>query len=142
MSLVIHVNSYAISYAKTLFYCNTTKYKQVLVEQKEGFVYYMYGRSLEKPEIKLKRKLSEVSFEKEGYSGGGANVITIRNGSYSYELRSGIRKICYGENCKTWHEDFGSISVIKGYDTLAEIECLPKSIQYNEPDMSVHTPQL
>ncbi len=121
------------SYADTLFYCKTKTNRKVHVEQKNDVVFYSYGKNLKKPEILLKKKLSEVSFDGESYSGGGASIITIQNKGYSYELRSGIRKICFKENCKKWHEEFGELTVSKGDKPLATIECLPKTVQYNDP---------
>ncbi|MBS9777535.1 MAG: hypothetical protein KGV50_02115 [Gammaproteobacteria bacterium] len=129
------VASHLQAYAETLFYCSTMSGKQVLLEQKNDAVFYSYGKNLQKPEIVIEKKLHDVTYEREAYSGGGASSISIKNGKYLYNIRTGIRKICFTENCKKTHEDFGELTVYKGDKALAEINCLPKSIKLNEPTL-------
>ncbi len=108
---------------ENLFYCKTKNNKQVSVIKKGNYIFYAFGRNLQNPEMKLKKELYEVPMRYEMYSGGGGRVITVENDKYSYELLSGIRSACYGEDCTPHHEEFGSITVYKGDKILAEIEC-------------------
>ncbi len=118
-----------LSNAETLFYCKTTKGKQVKVEKHGEIFSYAFGKSLKKPELALRKKASEVSTETEAYSGGGATVITITNDGYRYELRSGIIAGDWNADGTRNHEDFGSIQVYKGEKELAELTCIPSTMK-------------
>lgn len=114
--------------AELLFYCKTTTGKSVRVEQKNSQISYTFGRNLAKPELDLTKHANDVSMTHEGYSGGGASVIAIPNGAYTYELRSGIRRVSF-ENGYAKTEDFGSITVLKSNDRVAEIDCIANTVR-------------
>lgn len=109
---------------ENLFYCRTKNNKQVSLLRKGGDIFYTFGKDLKNPEITLRKKPYEVITHYEMLPGGRAQIITIENGRYTYDLRAGNRSVCSNDECsERIPMDVGDITVYRNTKILAEIEC-------------------
>ncbi len=104
--------------SNTVFYCKTTKGKQIKVNKDKSTVTYSFGKNLSKPEIILKKKLSEVEIGRSPYKDGSVLQITIPNNGFLYTITSG----------HTGVGKFSYLTVSKNGKELAELECQEKTV--------------
>lgn len=104
--------------SSTIFYCQTTKGKQIKVEKHKSYIIYSYGKNLKKPELTLKRKLSEVDIYRGSYRDGKILQITLFNKKYAYTIYSGF----------TREGKFNYLSVSKNGNEIVELECVKNTV--------------
>ncbi|MEE6029837.1 sel1 repeat family protein [Avibacterium paragallinarum] len=106
----------------TEFYCQTNKGKQISVEFNGVAFEYRFGKNLNKPEIFLSRKPSEVNITRELYAYSGEDRISFSNGAYQYIVVSGD---------STKGGTYGGIEVLKKQKEIANIACKEDTIFVN-----------
>lgn len=104
--------------AHTLFYCKTTKGKQIKVEKTKSYFSYSFGRDLKKPEIVLRKKPDEAYVYCGAYKDGNVLTIEIPNGQYSYIINSG----------HTGKGKFSYLTVSKNGNEIAELVCKDSTV--------------
>lgn len=104
--------------SNTVFYCKTTKGKQIKVNKDKSTVTYSFGKNLSKPEIVLKKKLSEIEIDRSPYKDGSVMQIVIPNNGFLYIITSGYTSI----------GKFSYLTVSKNGKDLAELECQDKTV--------------
>ncbi len=107
---------------------------QLRVCYDEAQAYYAYGALQVAPELAMTAPHRTLDYTP--WPGVGRTIwetVTFHNAGYSYRVYGGLERMFEGDN-ELEFPQFGSVSVLRGEDVLAELSCDPSTVDFNWSD--------